>query len=41
MGGKISNASLSSADDTQNVRDAEKRADQGMKKLEEGVKNDW
>ena len=41
MGGKISNASLSSADDTKNVRDAEKRADESMKKLEESVKNDW
>ena len=41
MGGKINNASLSSADDTKNVRDAEKRADESMKKLEESVKNDW
>ena len=41
IGGKVNASSGGSGDDTQNVRNAEKRADEGMKKLEESVKDDW
>ena len=41
IGGKVNASSGGSGDDTQNVRNAEKRADESMKKLEESVKDDW
>lgn len=41
IGGKVNASSAGSGDDTQNVRNAEKRADESMKKLEESVKDDW
>lgn len=41
IGGKVNVSSGGSANDTQNVRNAEKRADESMKKLEESVKDDW
>jgi hypothetical protein len=41
IGGKVNASSGGSANDTQNVRNAEKRADESMKKLEESVKDDW
>jgi hypothetical protein len=40
LGGNV-NAGGASGDDTQNVRNAQKRADESMKKLEESVKDDW
>ena len=41
LGGKVNVGSGGSGDDTQNVRNAQKRADESMKKLEESVKDDW
>ena len=39
LGGKVTNSAT--IDDTQNVRDAEKRAEASMNKLKESVKDDW
>lgn len=39
LGGKVTNSAA--VDDTQNVRDAEKRAEASMNKLKESVKDDW
>ena len=41
LGGKVNAGSGGSGDDTQNVRNAQKRADESMQKLEESVKDDW
>jgi hypothetical protein len=41
LGGNVNAGSGGSGDDTQNVRNAQKRADESMQKLEESVKNDW
>ena len=41
IGGKVNISSGGSANETQNVINAEKRAAESMKKLEESVKDDW